>query len=470
MRKKFLCMIFVLMLTASLPISSFAQSKLSDTLEFFDGVGIKMDYEIETIKEKQEITRAVFADKIVKLLNMQNRQTKRVYYHDVSKDHWAFNVIGVLTEARILSGTGQSYFNPDQIMTKEQAIKVLVSVLGYDTEAGTKGGYPNGYLSIAYDLGLLKNCSGETNLILSDMLFMFENALNAEISTYTNLSDEDETLMSKYHNAYYDKGTLTGCDNISLTSDEGLLDGVAVIDGVKYTTELRGIIDCLGTGHDEDYTVKNKSNMTSDLAYNAIVYRYTDKNLGYEDVILMYADEWKPLSGTNVLVDKVNDCVNSDGEVVECLIGNKAGADVTYMTDGTVSLRKLGVKSGDIVSVELDTKGQIRDAKIKYDYQKGGILQPSSSSFNATNRFLVAYTHDKSGSALRVGYKNASDFDEAFITTDAKIIVYNPNNRDRIREGTIWDIKTYKTSPLDCSLVYIQTFTATTKSIIVYEK
>lgn len=835
---KKLLWIVVAMMMFLIPCTSYGENNLSDTLAFFEGVGINMGYETETVKEKQEITRAVFADKVATLLNMKDRNCDNVYYHDVSRDYWAFNVIGVLTESRFLSGDGQNNFNPDNIMTKEQAIKVLVSALGYDVEANLNGGYPNGYMNIAYNLELLDGCSGENNLILSDMLIMFKNALNAEISTYNQTFDEEQTLMGKYHDIYYDKGTLTGCDNISITSDNALSDGIVVIDGFEYSTELRGIVEYIGTeveflykadeaddtdrelvwinsrdkndiidieknlysvfdkedyiltwydteaskerdikidtgilviyngelvdedisnllnsdryharfiktkdsskyniaviesyknfvvgnidkeqeiiydkiqdgrvlsygdsgrdrvefannvnidaikvgdvlcvyesksgkylkidvsqrfqqitaiqileneittlqtadesfefyekkvdytvgmgdvvklyfdvdgyvahlepvsknnavaylinayydedndwlsfkilnsdgsitryscaermkldevlyksraevmamlcedgevkeqvivmsanskgeitkidtqevmpgvedeenslreymkinnqlyrgmgrfgakiaiddktiifsvpetksDNDEDYTIKYKSNLTSDLAYNAIAYRYTEENLDYEDVLLTYKGAWTP-SVVNVLVDSINSCVNSDGEVVEGLKGNQGGKSVTYLTDGVFSVGELGAKSGDIVSIELNSKGEICEAEIEYVYGSG-ILKPANSHFNATNRQLVAYAHDKAGNILKVGYESPDKFDELFITVDSQIVIYNPQNREKIRPGTIWDIKTYKNSQSDCSLVAVQTFTANTKSVIVYE-
>lgn len=835
--KKLLWTVLAMMMFL-IPCTSYGADNLSDTLEFFEGAGISMGYEAETVKDKQEITRAVFADKIVTLLNMKDRKCDNVYYHDVSRDYWAFNVIGVLTEAKLLSGDGYNNFNPDSIMTKEQAIKVLVSALGYDVEASLNGGYPKGYMNVAYNLELLKGCSSESNLILSDMLTMFKNALNAEVSTYNQTFDDTQTLMGKYHDIYYDKGTLNGCDNISLTSEVALSDGIVIIDGFEYFTELRGMVEFIGTeveflykadeaddadrelvwinsrdkndvidveknlysvfdkdkyiltwydaeaskerdikidpgilviyngelveenisallngdryhakfiktkdsskyniaviesyknfvvgnidkeqekiydkiqdgrvlyygesgrdrvdfaenvnidtikvgdvlcvyesksgkylkidassrfqqvtatqileneittleaaegsfefydkkvnynvgtgdvvklyfdidgyiahlepvsknnavaylinayldedndslsfkilnsdgsisryscaerikldevlyknktevmsmlckdgevkeqvivmsanskgeitkidtqevmpgienpdnslreymkldnqlyrgmgrfgakiaiddktiifsvpetksDNDEDYTIKYKSNLTSDLAYNAIAYRYTDENLDYEDVLLTYKGAWTP-STVNILVDSVNSCVNSDGEVVEGLKGNQGGNAVTYLTDGTFSIEGLGTKSGDIVSIELNSKGEICDGEIEYVYGSG-ILKPANSNFNGADRQLVAYAYDKAGSILKVGYEKPDKFDELFITTDSVIVVYNPENREKIRPGTIWDIKTYKASGSDCSLVAVQTFTATTKSVIVYE-
>ena len=78
-------------------------------------------------------------------------------FTDVADDRWSSGFIKVAAGAGIINGMGDGTFAPENPVTYEQAIKMLVCALGYDAQAQQKGGYPNGYLTLAGSLGLLKN-------------------------------------------------------------------------------------------------------------------------------------------------------------------------------------------------------------------------------------------------------------------------------------------------------------------------
>ena len=68
--------------------------------------------------------------------------------------------MNMLTGRRIVvgvtGGIGNGMFGPEDPVTYEQAVKMIVSALGYDLVANNKGGYPTGYLAVASSEGITK--------------------------------------------------------------------------------------------------------------------------------------------------------------------------------------------------------------------------------------------------------------------------------------------------------------------------
>ena len=221
----------------------YAEGALTEALEYLSAVGIDLEYEEETIQPEQRVTRASFAQFVSKLLNLSNIECKNVYYHDVSSDHWAFSNIGVLTEQKIINGYGNKYFRPDEYITREEAATIIVSALGYRVYAENLGGYSEGYIKVANELELFRHCKTDSEITLADILIMLRNTLDAKVTTLVLKQNadqysksEEQTVLSYYHDMYYEKGTLTGCDGLSLKSAKSIDQGIVIIDGVEYET------------------------------------------------------------------------------------------------------------------------------------------------------------------------------------------------------------------------------------------
>ena len=263
---KKLILLFTLIMALCVGSIAHAEDAISEALEYLSAAGISFEYEEETIQTEEKVTRAVFAQSIVKLLNMTDRVTDTVYYHDVSEDHWAFNDIGVLTEAGVITGTGDKYFNPDAYITRDQATAMVVSALGFGLYAENVGGFPEGYKKVASDLSILKNCSRSTDLTLGDMLIMLRNALDANISKliFTDKAQvfekaQDENVLSYYHEKYYGKGVITACDGVDLDTAATMAEGFIVIDGIRYASKISGLLDIIGTRVEFMYDVPEDS-------------------------------------------------------------------------------------------------------------------------------------------------------------------------------------------------------------------
>ncbi len=115
-------------------------------------------------------------------------------FPDVAKEHWAYDFVCAAKEYGIAEGDENGNFNPEAAVTNEEAVKMAVSLLGYDVMAETIGGYPMGYNTTASRLGITK----DMQLVLGnaalrgDVGIMISNALDVPIMAKKDAAGDDE--------------------------------------------------------------------------------------------------------------------------------------------------------------------------------------------------------------------------------------------------------------------------------------
>lgn len=128
-------------------------------------MGIITGDENGNFNPNKSITRAEFATIICRfqnltdIVNIYELMDKYSEFEDVPKTHWANRYILVAQENGIINGYGNNRFGPSDKVTVEQSLKMIVCALGYEDLAIEKGGYPDGYLTVAKELGIDKKCS-----------------------------------------------------------------------------------------------------------------------------------------------------------------------------------------------------------------------------------------------------------------------------------------------------------------------
>lgn len=118
-----------------------------------DGVG--------NFNPNASITRAETATIICRIMGAEDdaRANRRQVYDDVPASYWASGYIATATELGVFNGDGTGNFRPNDNVTYEQIIKMLVCACGYEAEAQRNGGWPNGYIAVAEDLGITHGLS-----------------------------------------------------------------------------------------------------------------------------------------------------------------------------------------------------------------------------------------------------------------------------------------------------------------------
>ena len=104
------------------------------------------------------ITRAETAAVMCRLVGVQEEigSTTQSVFSDVPSTHWAAGYVAKASELGIINGHGDGTFGPSDPVTYEQIITMLVRAWGYAETAASNGGYPDGFLKTAQELGIIK--------------------------------------------------------------------------------------------------------------------------------------------------------------------------------------------------------------------------------------------------------------------------------------------------------------------------
>ncbi len=250
-------------------------------------------YEDGTFKPDNPVTRAEFTKLIVSLLGYQDMTHETIDFSDVDTSHWAKNYIQTAFNLGIINGMGDGTFAPESPVTYEQALKMIVCTLGYDTFAMQNGGWPSGYIYQAASLGITKNIDASYNQnatrgVIAQSLY---NALEIEMYENTGFgwNKTDKTLLNDYLQVKELKGILTGVgDYVTEDCKRDLLEGEmaimsnsgeeVIINYLSYTQNISDISKYLGN----TITVYYKQPTENSEKALVIIDDETSKNTEYE--------------------------------------------------------------------------------------------------------------------------------------------------------------------------------------------
>ena len=133
-------------------------------VEYLSQIGVMSGNKNGQFRPDSYITRAEFAAILINTMGyaQEAASIKTCAFPDVPAGNWATGYIAKAAELGFLSGYKNGNFGPNDSITCEQAITMLVKMCGYESMATEKGGYPNGYWQVGTDLGLFKDVTDAT--------------------------------------------------------------------------------------------------------------------------------------------------------------------------------------------------------------------------------------------------------------------------------------------------------------------
>lgn len=155
-------------------------------------LGIVNGYTDGSFGADKSVTRGELAAMLTRVLNINTDLSAETSpYYDVREDAWNFGSIYALNSEGIMSGYGNGNFGPNDTVTYEQAVKPLVSAIGYGSEAEYKGGYPWGYVIVAAKNGMTKDVECPVGSVMSrgELSLLLYNALEANKADGTKIAD-----------------------------------------------------------------------------------------------------------------------------------------------------------------------------------------------------------------------------------------------------------------------------------------
>lgn len=242
---------FILITTAfSVYADDVNRSMVIESLDMLKILDIVPDeYNEKNLDVSQKVTRAEFAVYLKKLLNIDMPASGTLYYNDVPKTHYAYEPITVLTELGYFKGTDKKNFDPDLVMKKEHAEKVLLQTLGYGDYLKIKG---NTITTVLSNTEIADDTSTSSELLLGDLFIMMKNSLLENRMEMNSVSAQSKEYTEGESLLYYTRKMKYGEDKL-LTAAEGAdiygritASDIVIIGESEYVTSLDNIADFLG--------------------------------------------------------------------------------------------------------------------------------------------------------------------------------------------------------------------------------
>ena len=217
---------------------------LTSKQETLIALGIMNENSEGVIENDKQITRTEFAGAAAGFLNVNPTVVaSSSYFYDVPVDAWYTNSINILTEYQIISQNDDKMFYPDSIITVDEAVKMVVCLLGYRVYADNRGGYPGGYLSMASELGLLEGMPQGTQVTNSHMTVLLYNALDVKMTEMdisgagVTVTTNGKTILEQYKNIYEDDGVIESIYGMTAFGEPVSQRSETVIGGTRYSSD-----------------------------------------------------------------------------------------------------------------------------------------------------------------------------------------------------------------------------------------
>lgn len=228
----------------STAVSTADSEQFQNYVDFFQAVGILEGLDEALIDAEHTLTRAEFATIIANMTGISDWEFEEIYsrFTDVDDTYWAINAIKLITELGYINGNSDGSFAPEEPISYIQAVKVLVSLLGYGPFANLQGGYPTGYLRIGQELELIDgNFQMDEALTLGTAAPILYRALNADVLITTGgekaeyYTVPDETLLKRNLGILRaEDQILTANEHTSLSGESNLRTGEVMAGGQIY--------------------------------------------------------------------------------------------------------------------------------------------------------------------------------------------------------------------------------------------
>ncbi len=460
----------IMLLTTVLSSSVFAafmdvtnESKYYDAITTLSKLNVINGYEDGTFKPEGNITRAEFTKIVTYTLGLGDLKTPPTEFTDVS-NHWAKYNIKTAYDLGIINGMGDGTFAPDANVTYEQALKMVVCMLGYKTYAEQSGGYPQGYHAQAAALKLIDDISGlaydapATRGAIAQLMY---NALEVPMKKTNAKGDvvnADENLLNDHLNVIRLEGILVGVEeyvtgdctealnlgemDILSTERDG---GEVVINYSEYTKSVTDISKYLGkiitvyyqkidaTGEKKLMIIDDESNENAEYQIKSSqLDSFNGKNLEYYETDTSKRTETLEFDIEDITVRYNGKVVQSGDDIVLTSTYLDEDGIITTQTSDSMDLEDalkewLDPDSdyfiyGDITLTDREDNGIIDDVQIN-DYETiVAYKTPTTTDYKIVDKIITgnglvlnpdstqySYTIVKNGSQIPVTSVSAGD-------------------------------------------------------------
>ena len=419
-----------------------------EILDYIGIVGDTSEMELENTVSRGEF--AVYAARAVGINEYDN--IENVYYTDVDRKSSYFAAVNYLAGMGILSVPNDRKFNPDDKISSDEAMKIMVSLIGGGDLAARTGGYPTGYRRVANDRDIMTGITDSSEITMTTMFHMIFNTINAEMfsviaikkdgdKNYIVRGFDEETILSVYWDVYDTEGVVDGAEEVTLNEGQALGKGEISIDGQIYRLLI-----------DENTATKLGSYSKFYFRYNSETGEreiiYIGEGNGKKSPLEINADDYNGYSGYKISYYKEDKKYSQGIEAKTIVVYN--GEVISENIDDAIKLSQ-----GYMTLFDRDNNSQY-DLVVIWDYVNTVV---SSVSTDGTKIF-DKYTGDKSldlegieNDNVRFYMPDGSVTDVSSVTRDTVLTAYVSKNTAHIYINNQSVTGICKTIYEDCILI-----------------
>ncbi len=249
--KKTICL--ALCLALMIPVFNTANAQVyyteSESAEFLSKLGVmQMPQNLEA-----KVTRGGFAKLVIDMMGMDTvaKYSGEPIFLDVGKSNENYDAVSTLCKLGVISESPVGLYYPDELITGEQATKLIIAAMGYSEVASSYGGYPSGYMVLAAKMEMPVK-QGQS-ITYSDAADMICSVLDDEVlETYSFVNgavskrSSDEPMLYVYHDIYTAEGVITDNGITSLYGETSIDQNQIMIEETVYDC-TDGYVDKLGS-------------------------------------------------------------------------------------------------------------------------------------------------------------------------------------------------------------------------------
>lgn len=249
-----LCLILVI---ASVSALSFAEE--TEAVYGKESIGILSALDIAEISDSElvdNITRADFMKMMAVLAGYGEVKSANAVFNDMAADDEREGYLRALYNLGIIAPDKNGNINPDTEISMAEAAAVAVKVTGFGLVADSRGGYPQGYMSVAKMNGLLKGLPSVMQMPVTKGMAakLADNTLKADMMLQTGFGNDTSyeekkgtSLLYSVFGVMYVEDVLTGVDISRLMGENDVETFFIEIAGLEIQSKsVKNIYDYLG--------------------------------------------------------------------------------------------------------------------------------------------------------------------------------------------------------------------------------
>ncbi len=278
-----------------------------NAINFLSKLGIMEEYKDGLFEPEFNITRAQMAVIAVRLMGMDGEFSYDKSFPtacvDVPAGYWCSDFINKAISLGIMSAY-EGRFNPEAYVTGYEAVKMMMSALGYDVVARLNGGWPLGYVEAARQANVLKGLPEMTDapITRAQLAILIYNALDTEVLKQTSYGDrsdfettENVTLLYEKSEIYKGNGQIDANSASTLIGKSTLKKDEVTINGVIYKIGNTNAADLLGLQvtfyYRDDEGIKTLMHLEMNENRNNMLLMEAEDIVDYADYTYTYEDE-----------------------------------------------------------------------------------------------------------------------------------------------------------------------------------